>query len=285
MSGSEAMQSIINLIRSITGQANILTIPRVFVDLTGDLKAALFLAQCIYWSSRSSTPGVFYKTYQEWENELSLSRYEIDNCRKRVTRWIKTDLHQVNGKPVLHYTVDLPAIADDLMALCSGNCQTIDSQNDLRETNKTICEKPTKRFARNQQNDLRETSKTDALALNVLTEITTETTTETTAAVRAADSICESPLQPTKPALPDKVQKQIFALGWRGSLADVEQAWREDAERVRQWLWYAKRQGWNGALLRTVLRNPGEYPPELDPDSALARRRYITGELADFIEC
>ncbi|HAD06514.1 MAG TPA: hypothetical protein DCE76_05080, partial [Anaerolineaceae bacterium] len=141
---SNDMQGVINLIRAIAGQANILTIPRVFIDLTGDLRAALFLSQCIYWSSRSSTPGVFYKTYQEWEQELALSRYEIDQCRKRVTRWVKTELRQVNGAPVLHYTVDLPALASDLLALLqpeNNNVQTIDSQIHLRKISKSICEK------------------------------------------------------------------------------------------------------------------------------------------------
>jgi hypothetical protein len=84
--------------------------------------------------------------------------------------------------------------------------------------------------------------------------------------------------------LPVFIQEQFRSLGWRGSLADVETAWREDPERVRQWLWYAGKQGWNGALLRTVLRNSGEYPPELDPSSSQSRRRYIEGEYADFIE-
>ena len=75
--------------------------------------------------------------------------------------------------------------------------------------------------------------------------------------------------------LPREVQERLTRLGWRGSLADVEQAWQEDPERVRQWLWYAKRQGWSCALLRTVLRSPGEYPPELEPGSEadLQRRR------------
>ena len=74
-------------------------------------------------------------------------------------------------------------------------------------------------------------------------------------------------------AIPAEIQKMLSRLGWRGPLADVEQAWREDPERVRQWLWYAKRQGWSCALLRTVLRSPGEYPPELEPGSEADNRR------------
>lgn len=85
-------------------------------------------------------------------------------------------------------------------------------------------------------------------------------------------------------SLPSEVKESLGQLGWRGSLADVEAAWREDPERVRQWLWYAKKQGWSGALLRTVLRNPGEYPPELEPDSDLSRRRYLEGPYAEYIQ-
>jgi hypothetical protein len=84
--------------------------------------------------------------------------------------------------------------------------------------------------------------------------------------------------------LPPEIQAQIKALGWRGSLADVEKAWQEDPERVRQWLWYARKQGMSGALLRTVLRNPNEYPPELEPGSELSRRRYLEGPYADYIQ-
>ncbi len=84
--------------------------------------------------------------------------------------------------------------------------------------------------------------------------------------------------------IPEDVQEKLKELGWRGSLTDVEAAWQEDPERVRQWLWYAKKQGWNGALLRTVLRNAGEYPPELEPGSELSRRRYVEGPYADYIQ-
>jgi hypothetical protein len=88
--------------------------------------------------------------------------------------------------------------------------------------------------------------------------------------------------------LPPEIQAQIKALGWRGSLADMEKAWQEDQERVRQWLWYARKEGMSGALLRTVLRSAGEYPPELDPSSEYARERtrrsYIEGAYAEFIE-
>ncbi len=283
---SNDMQGVINLIRAIAGQANILTIPRVFIDLTGDLRAALFLSQCIYWSSRSSTPGVFYKTYQEWEQELALSRYEIDQCRKRVTRWVKTELRQVNGAPVLHYTVDLPALASDLLALLqpeNNNVQTIDSQIHLRKISKSICEKLANPFVENSQIERR-----DIKGINLTETTLTETTTEINSnGFAAADRFASQTTNRSKSKsrnLPPEIKDTLKRLGWRGSLADVETAWQADPERVRQWLWYAGKQGWNGALLRTVLRNAGEYPPELDPDSSQSRRRYLEGPYADLIE-
>jgi hypothetical protein len=86
------------------------------------------------------------------------------------------------------------------------------------------------------------------------------------------------------PPLPEEIKNSLEMFGWRGSLADVEKAWWSDPERVRQWLWYARKNGWSGALLRTVLRNDGEYPPELDPSSDQSRRRYVEGPYAEFIE-
>lgn len=83
--------------------------------------------------------------------------------------------------------------------------------------------------------------------------------------------------------LPPEIEAEIKALGWRGSLTEVEKAWQADPERVRQWLWYAGKQGMSGALLRTVLRSPGEYPPELNPDSAANRRRYVEGPYAEIV--
>jgi len=284
------MQDILNLIRSFVGQANVLTIPRAFVALTGDLKAALFLSQCVYWSSRSSVPGVFYKTYQDWQEELTLSRYEIDQCRRRVARWVKTELRQVNGVPVLHYLVNLEAIAADLVALLSppqaNKAQTYDSQMDLLETNKSICEKLANGFVRNSQIESGRIkgNLTEITNRNYLTETSTNGFASRRVSVTRKTDAAERDKSKSPLNLPSEIVQELQALGWRGSLAEVEAAWQEDPERVRQWLWYAKKQGWKGALLRTVLRNAGEYPPELEPGSELSRRRYLEGPYADYIQ-
>jgi hypothetical protein len=298
---SDYQKELIALLKGLTGQANILTIPRAFIDLTGDLKAALFLSQCVYWSSRSETPGIFYKTYQDWQAEIALSRYEIDQVRKKVKRWVSADLRMVGSAPVLHYRVDMQTLTVDLIALYSQenqDVQTSYSQNDLLETDKSNCQKLTNRIVGNSQNDLLETDK----SLNKeLTEITTEITTKTTTEINSSIGFASQTLATAsrnksnaagaaaensngQRKLPPEIETELKSIGWRGSLAEVEKAWREDPERVRQWLWYAGKQGMSAALLRTVLRSAGEYPPELDPNSPAVRRRYIEGPYADIIQ-
>lgn len=98
----------LSILRKVAGQGNILTIPRVFIEIAGDHESALFLSQCIYWYDKMGRP--FYKTYQDWEQELGLSRYALDKARKNLAGIITTELKLTNGAPVLHYAVDYDAI-------------------------------------------------------------------------------------------------------------------------------------------------------------------------------
>lgn len=96
------------LIAQFTGQANILTIPRVFVSMTGSLEAALFLSQCLYWSERTDDPdGWFWKRAEHWQAELSLSEYQVRKARKILAPFgLETDLRTVNNTPTLFYRID-----------------------------------------------------------------------------------------------------------------------------------------------------------------------------------
>ena len=71
-------QAMIELIKATSGQANILTIPRPYIEFMGSLDGGLFLSQLIYWSDRGGQDdGWFYKSYLEWEAETTLSKYEV----------------------------------------------------------------------------------------------------------------------------------------------------------------------------------------------------------------
>ena len=74
---------------------------RCFVKVTGSVHAALMLSQAIYWlnperqgQSRGKDNGWFWKTRDEWEAELGLSRWEQETARKQLRHtkfWLEKD--------------------------------------------------------------------------------------------------------------------------------------------------------------------------------------------------
>lgn len=55
----------------------------IFADIGGSANAGLFLSQAFYWSKRTGTnDGWFWKTQEEWEVEIKLSRREQEHVRK-----------------------------------------------------------------------------------------------------------------------------------------------------------------------------------------------------------
>jgi hypothetical protein len=142
-------RQIFDLIKSMTGQGNVLTIPVLFTKkLNNDLNAAIFLSQLIYWSDRGKHGGGWiYKTYKEWQEELCLSRRKIDRAREKLTKLqlLETRVKRANGAPTVHYRVNSKNLVE------------------------WICSRSKNGFEQNEQNDLRNTSK-----------ISTETTKKTT---------------------------------------------------------------------------------------------------------
>ncbi len=199
--------NVIKFIKDLTGQSNVLTIPRAFIKITGDIKAALFLSQCIYWSDKTDRKdGYFYKDYADWEDETGLTRKELDAARKKTTQFVKTKLLKANGAPTLHYSVDMeglyqyveehyeefqePRIAKkqrtakrkskpDLPEMDNSDLYKRD-KSDLPERDKSICTKQTK----------------------PLTETTTESTQEITLTPPGVSEIFQTPPIPENKPLP-----------------------------------------------------------------------------------
>ena len=97
-------KEVINLIKSISGQANVLTIPRIFIDITGDHLSALFLSQCVYWSDKGKNEW-FYKSDREWEEELALSAYQVRRIRNNLSEFLETKIKKAGGAPTTHYRI------------------------------------------------------------------------------------------------------------------------------------------------------------------------------------
>ena len=114
-------KAVFNILKSLVGQDNILTVPRLFIELTGSIETALFLSQCVYWSDRTSrTDGYFYKSYKEWKTETCLTERALDKARKTCAKWITTKLLKANGAPTLHFRVDIDVLYQSISAICTN---------------------------------------------------------------------------------------------------------------------------------------------------------------------
>jgi hypothetical protein len=157
---------IASIIKSFSGQANVLAIPKIYIQLLdGDIEAALFLSQCVYWSDKTKNKNGFYKSVTEWQEETGLTRYRIGRCAAVCDKWIATSVHRANGAPTTHYLLDLPSLCQSVTDLLESDKSDLQvSKPDLQETYKS---------------DLQETSK-------CLTETTQEITNTITAAKEPA---------------------------------------------------------------------------------------------------
>ena len=153
--------AVMDLIHSVAGQANVLTIPRVLIDFMGSVEGGLLLSQIIYWQGRSSHGGGwFYKTYSEWEEELCLSKYKVGklSAQMKDKGFLATQVKKANGNPTVHYLF---------------NCEEFERQLVNYLQKRPVPEKESKKFnfgkSKNFTNDSEKTSRS-------LTETTAETT-------------------------------------------------------------------------------------------------------------
>jgi hypothetical protein len=127
----------------------------IFVDITGDIKASIFLNQLVYWSDKAKRKdGFIYKTDKELSIETRLSLAEIKRIKPILENlgFIKTMCKKANGAPTTHYLVHI--------------------------ANK---EKAIKQYGENHQMDKSESNHSDLVKSDQsLTEITTENTQQNT---------------------------------------------------------------------------------------------------------
>jgi hypothetical protein len=97
---------VFKLLTEFCGQSAQVTIPRALISLTGDLKTAMVLSQVVYWSGKKDqSDGWFYKTYDQWNEELALSKHEVS----RAVDWLSSEglvefeTRKEGGVPKLHY--------------------------------------------------------------------------------------------------------------------------------------------------------------------------------------
>ena len=133
-------EDIKSLIFNFSGQHNIVAVPVVYLELTGDFNTAVLLNQMVFWSDKTNRKdGYFYKTYKEWEDEIHLSEYQVRRSINKLKELdvIETELKRANGSPTLHFMVKIDNLSESILKkLKNRNLRNL--RNDTEETKESI---------------------------------------------------------------------------------------------------------------------------------------------------
>ncbi|ABK88177.1 TPA: conserved phage C-terminal domain-containing protein [Bacillus cereus] len=126
--------TIRTIISQMSGQENIVVVPKLFVKLTGDLTTAILLNQIVFYSDKSKRKdGFFYKTYKEWEEEICLTERQVRYSTKKLVAsgYVETALKKANGAPTVHYKLDFDKLLDSILTNCqNGNLHIVGMEPD-----------------------------------------------------------------------------------------------------------------------------------------------------------
>ena len=132
------------LVKRMSGQANIIAIPRIYLDLLGnDHACAFFLSQSVYWSDKGAADGGwFWKSAKEWHAEAGLSTYQVTRAAKVCEKWVEVKLKKAMGAPTLHYRVNMDALTVSILEFLENplSRKSSNSKIDLQETPKSLTE-------------------------------------------------------------------------------------------------------------------------------------------------
>lgn len=89
MSHQVDRKSLLKFLAGVSGQGRMLVIPRMFVDATGSLEAALLLSQALYWfdSGQADSEGYVRKADNEVEAETGVVRRTIQRVMPQLARF------------------------------------------------------------------------------------------------------------------------------------------------------------------------------------------------------
>jgi hypothetical protein len=101
-------QRMFQLIKQTDGRNSIVAVPRLFIGLTGDHKAAILLSQLLYWSDKGKRKdGFIFKSDKEWGKELGFSRNELIRIRKILEPFLEIKVKKAYGSPTHHYRLKM----------------------------------------------------------------------------------------------------------------------------------------------------------------------------------
>jgi len=132
-------EEVINVdtFKEILTPNNLIALPVILVDLTGDYESAIMLSQLIYWTGRTKD-GWIYKTYNDWHEELRLSEHKARKAKKTLEKLglIETKLKKANGTPVVHYKINKDILVEKLINLSNPDSNLENSQIPFLKTHR-----------------------------------------------------------------------------------------------------------------------------------------------------
>lgn len=166
---------------------------RAFIELGLSVKASLMLSQAVYWSRRTTKPGGwFYKTQDEWFDEIGLRRREQEAARRDLREAGFLDEKKMGVPCKVFYRVNQDALSAAILSH-GKSVQPSMHGNAKLECTGTPC--------------------SDAPSSQTITESTAETTSEST----------------QKPSSPDGDVLEVFEY-WREKMGKTKRV-KLDAKR------------------------------------------------------
>lgn len=148
--------SVKSLILSFSGTYNVLTIPKIYLQFFKDYNTASLLNQIIFWSDKSKRKdGYFFKTYDEWEEELCLTKYQVRRSTEKLKElgFVETKLKKANGSPTLHYKFVSEVFADSIVEFIN-NGKLRNLTNESKETKLSLTDDYTDKYTDDYNNTL-----------------------------------------------------------------------------------------------------------------------------------
>ena len=136
----------------MSGQDNVVTIPKIYVEFTGDLTTAVLLNQIVFYSDKSKRKdGFFYKSYKEWEKEICLTKRQVSYSTEKLKGLgiLETKVMKANGAPTVHYKLDYDKLVDSIVTKCNFPLEqnvTMDSDKMEQSLTENTTENTTERI-------------------------------------------------------------------------------------------------------------------------------------------
>ncbi|ARK25978.1 hypothetical protein SporoP37_15735 [Sporosarcina sp. P37] len=150
-----AYSEVRHILAQVSGHDRVVTIPKLYIELTGSLAEAILLNQIVFYSDKSSrTDGYFYKKYEEWAEEICLTERQVRHATKKLKEkeLIETKLLKANGAPTVHYKLRFDNLVNWILTKGkNGILHNVGMDSD--KTSETLTESTTESTTDNNNNN------------------------------------------------------------------------------------------------------------------------------------